>query len=92
MTQHERQRESLILVAIGKLYSEQSTYLINELKQQSKMEFNNSVKSVNTFVAGIEKRLNKEDNDLLQELTDAMHNGLTDLRKVLDGIVEYDKQ
>lgn len=92
MTYHERQRECLILVAIGKLYNEQSTYLINELKHKSKMDFNNSVKSVNSFVKGIEERLNKEDNDLLQELTDAMHNGLTDLRKALDGIVEYDQK
>jgi hypothetical protein len=88
MTNHERQRECLILVALGKVFTEQSTYLIGELKQQTKMDFNNSVNAVNTFVKGIERMLTKEDNEFLEVLTDAMNDGLFDLRKTLDGKVE----
>ena len=88
MTEKERQLESLLLVGIGRLFNEQSTYLIGELKQQTKMDFNNSVNAVNTFVKGIERMLTKEDNEFLEVLTDAMNDGLFDLRKTLDGKVE----
>ena len=45
------------------------------------MDFNIAVNAINTFVRGIENRLNDSDKEFLEELTDCMHNGLTDLRK-----------
>ena len=50
MTKEQLQIESLILVAIAKLFNEQSTYLIGELKNQTKMNFNIAVSAANNFV------------------------------------------
>ena len=91
MTEKERQLESLLLVGIGRLFNEQSTYLIGELKHQTKMDFNIAVNAINTFVKGIENRLNDADKEFLEELTDCMHNGLADLRKDILSVSD-DKQ
>lgn len=81
MTPQDIQYESLILVSIGKLYSEQATYLTGELKHQVKYEFNLSVKSMEKFINEIEKNLSDEGKKTLTGLVDCMHDGLTDMRK-----------
>lgn len=49
------QIESLILVALAKNFNEQGTYLIGELKAQTKFNFNVAMNATNNFVKGIEK-------------------------------------
>jgi hypothetical protein len=83
MTTEEIQLETLILVAVGKLYSEQSTYLIKEYKQKTKFNFNVSVSGIDGFIKGIEANLTESEKAFLQELTDCMLNGLTDMKKEL---------
>ena len=73
--------EKIILVAIGKLYNEQSTYLIGELKQQAKMNFNISVNAINTFVTEIEGKLDPHSKKTLELIVDAMHDGISNLKK-----------
>ena len=77
------QLDSLILVAIGKLYSEQSTYMIGEYKQKNKMNFNHSVNAIDTFVKGCEINLTDPEKEFLQEITDCMLNGLIEMKNEL---------
>ena len=81
MTWQEKTINTLVLVSIGKCYSEQSTYLTNELKQRPKQAFNLSVKAIETFIKEIEDKLTEQEKELLQKLTDDFHNLLTDIRK-----------
>ena len=46
MTESQKVVHELVLVAIGKAFSEQSTYLINELKHEKKAAFNSAVGSI----------------------------------------------
>lgn len=57
--------EKVILVALAKLFSEQSTYIIGELKQQTKMRFNIAVSSVDSFINQIESNLSEDDKKTL---------------------------
>ena len=57
MTKEDLQIESLILVALAKNFNSQGTYLIGELKQQTKQNFNTATNATHNFVAGIEKNL-----------------------------------
>lgn len=79
----ETQYTVLILIAIGKLFSEQSTFLINELKQEKKQRFNLAVKSVDLFIKEIESGLCDHNAETLQILTDSLNDGISDLRKQL---------
>ena len=81
MTEAEKVINTLVLVALGKCYSEQSTYLTNQLKQRPKQAFNLSVNSIDTFIKEIETRLSPEEVKLLENLTDEFHNLLKDVRK-----------
>jgi hypothetical protein len=75
MTIDERRIRTLKLVALGKAYNEYSTHLIKELKMQTKMDFNHSVKAINTFVNTIEGKYTADEVALLEEITDViLHN------------------
>lgn len=84
MTKEQLQIESLILVALAKLFNEQSTYLIGELKNQTKMNFNIAVSATNNFVKGIETRLDDSEKDFLQNMVIVMNDGLTEMRTELN--------
>ena len=84
MTEAEKVINTLVLVALGKCYSEQSTYLTNQLKQRPKQAFNLSVKSIDTFIKEIETKLSPEEVKLLENLTDEFHNLLKDVRKQIE--------
>lgn len=73
----------IILVAVGKLYSEQSTYLLGELKHKPKQRFNQSLISIDAFVKEIESSLSPENFETLELITDAMHDGIANLKKDL---------
>lgn len=78
------QLDSMLLVAIGKLYSAQSAYMINEYKQQNKMYFNNSINAIDTFVKSIESKLTKEEIEFLEDVSDELMNGIISIKKDLD--------
>lgn len=81
MDSNEKVINTLVLVALGKCYSEQSTYLTNELKQRPKQAFNLSVRSIDNFISEIESKLSEDERNVLTELTDEFHNLLTEIRK-----------
>jgi hypothetical protein len=79
----ENQYNVLILIAIGKLFSDQSTFLINELRHEKKQKFNLAVKSIDMFIKEIETGLGDFNKETLQILTDSLNDGISDLRKQL---------
>lgn len=81
MTELEKARETAILIAIGKLYSEQATMLTKELKQRKKQLFNHSVQGIDLFVKEVESMLQPEEQELIQNITDGFHEALNELRK-----------
>lgn len=84
MTTAERQLESLIIVSIAKVFSEQSTLLTNELGNvEERHKFKQSVKYIDKFIKSIEKRLKPDEVEFLQGVTDAQLNALADMRKEL---------
>ena len=78
------QIESLILVALAKHFNSQGTYLIGELKQQTKMNFNIAMNATNNFVNGIEKGLLPDEKKFLDDLVGVMDDALFEMRKDLD--------
>ena len=81
MTTQERQLEALIIVSIAKVYSEQSTILTNELGDTEQRDrFKQSVKYIDKFIKSIEKRLNPDEVEFLQNVTDVQLNALADMR------------
>lgn len=78
------QIESLILVALAKNFNSQGTYLIGELKQQTKMNFNVAMSATNNFVAGIEKGLKEDERQFLNDLVGVMDDALYEMRKDLE--------
>lgn len=75
------QLDSLLLVAIGKLYSAQSTYMIGEYKQQNKMNFNHSISAIDTFVKSIEAKLTIDEMEFLESISDSLMDGIIELKK-----------
>lgn len=78
------QIESLILVAIAKNFNEQGTYLIGELKAQTKFNFNVAMNATHNFVKGIEKGLLPEEAKFLEDLVGVMNDALYEMRKDLE--------
>lgn len=84
MENSQLQIESLILVAIAKNFNSQGTYLIGELKAQTKFNFNVAMSSTNNFVKSIEDRLKPDEVKFLDELVGVMDNALFEMRKELN--------
>ncbi len=81
MTPEERAREIGIMVAVAKLYSEQSCMLIKELRHEENYHFNESVKAVDLFIKKIEKNLGPEVSEMIQVITDEFHEAFNAIRK-----------
>jgi hypothetical protein len=79
-----KQIDILILLGIAKLLSEQSTFLIGEFKRETKQQFNLTIKQVDQLIKSIESGLNDHNRETLQILTDALNDGVADLRKNLN--------
>lgn len=86
MTESQKVVHELVLVAIGKAFSEQSTYLINELKHEKKAAFNSAVGSIDYFIKTIESKLPKDQKVVLEQLTDDFHELLEDIKKQIQEI------
>lgn len=74
-------REKQLLIALAKLWSDQSTRLIGELKQQQKMRFSIAVNGIDSFINEVESKMNEQDKQDMQELTDALNEFVGDVRK-----------
>jgi hypothetical protein len=81
MTPEQRQKESLILIALGKAFSEQATKLTGELKHKPKQIFNQSVSSVDLLIRTIENNLTENEAEYLANVTDIYHNINLEIRK-----------
>lgn len=81
LTELETARETAILIAIGKLYSEQATMLTGELRQRKKQLFNSSVQQVDLFVKEVESMLKQDERELITNITDGFHEALNTLRE-----------
>lgn len=88
MTKQEFEINKLIIVAVGKLFSDQSTYMLNEMKHRAKFDFNVAINSVDRFTKEIENKLSPEDNEKLQILTDSLNDALAEMRKMINPKVE----
>ena len=80
MTEKEKATNTAILIAVGKLYSEQATMLTGELKQRKKQMFNRSVEAIDNFVKEVEILLQDDEIKLIQEITDGFHEALQTIR------------
>jgi hypothetical protein len=80
MTNQELSINTVMLIAIGKLYQEQATMLTGELKQRKKQMFNHSVESIDKFINEVEKLLLPDEIEQLQNITDGFHEALNSLR------------
>lgn len=78
------EHEKVILIGIAKLFSDQSAYIIGELKQQEKMRFNIAVNAVDSFINEIDGKLSDNAKNTLEIISDALNDGLTNFRKELN--------
>ena len=79
----EHQANVLINLAILKLFSDQSTFIIGELPREKKHWFNTTVRAADNFIKEVENGLSPHNVETLQILTDALNVGISDLKKDL---------
>ena len=79
----EHQANVLINLAILKLFSDQSCYIIGELLREKKHWFNTTVRAADNFIKEVESGLSDHNKETLQILTDSLNNGIADLKKDL---------
>lgn len=81
----EKELQANILISVGilKLFSENSTYLIGELSKEKKQWFNATVNSADNLLKEIEKDLAPEHQETLLVLTEALNDGIFNLKKDL---------
>ena len=84
MDKAKLQIESLILVAIAKHFNSQGSYLIGELKAQTKFNFNVAMSATNNFVKAIENNLQPDEVKFLEDLIGAMDDAMSEMRKELN--------
>ena len=69
-----------ITFSIGKLFSEYSTYIIGELKQKQKHEFNLAVKAVENFAKEIENKIDPTNAQNLELIMETLVDGVVQMR------------
>lgn len=79
----EHQANVLINLAILKLFSDQSTFIIGELPREKKHWFNTTVRASDNFIKEVENGLSSHNVETLQILTDALNIGIAELKKDL---------
>lgn len=88
MTPNELRTETLILIALAKAFSEQSTALTGTLRHKVNQTFNSSVKQVDLFIKTIEEKLQPGEQEYIQGITDIYHNMNLEIRKEAKKILE----
>lgn len=81
MTPGQRQTENLILIALAKAFSEQSTALIGTKRHEQKAVFNNAVNAIDLFIRLVESQLSQEEQEYLTAVGDIYHNINIQIRK-----------
>lgn len=84
MTKEQLSTERIIMVALMKAFSEQSTFMIGEFKMELKQSLNNLIKRTDEFVYGIEQHLTENQKEYLQSITDIYHNMNLEIRSNLN--------
>lgn len=79
----EHQANVLINLAVLKLFSDQSTFIIGELPREKKHWFNTTVRAADNFIKEVESGLSDHNKETLQILTDSLNNGIADLKNDL---------
>ena len=79
----EHQANGLINLAVLKLFSDQSAYLIGELNKEKKHWFNTTVRAADNCIKEVETDLSEHNKKTLQILTDALNIGMSELKKDL---------
>jgi len=80
MTQQQKIVHTMLLYALCKVTSGECAFLINQLKQKPKQDFNNMVGSVDKFVNSIEKTFTPEELAISDEIVDAIHGVMKELK------------
>ena len=80
--------EKVILIALLKAASEQSTFLIGEFKFEMKKDFTNLMRQADRFIEDIESRVTDDQKEFLAQITDHYHNLTKDLRSKVNEIYE----
>lgn len=83
MSKLDIKTEKILLLALAKMWTEQSTYIQGELKQQVKFRFSVAQNGIDSFINEIESKMSDELKEDLQAITDCLHEGMTGLRKDL---------
>lgn len=79
----EQQADLLIQCGIAKLFSDNSTHLLGELKNEQKHWFNISVNAMDNLLKSIESKLSSHNLETLNLLNEAMCDGVVNLKKEL---------
>ena len=79
----EHQANVIINLAVLKLFSDQSTYLLGELHKEKKQWFTTTVNAADNFIKLVENGLSEHNKETLQILTDELNNGITNLKNDL---------
>ena len=79
----EHQANVIINLAVLKLFSDQSTYLLGELNKEEKQWFTTTVNAADNFIKLVENGLSEHNKETLQILTDELNNGITNLKNDL---------
>jgi len=74
MKQSEIEAARLIFIAQLKALSEHSTMLTGEFKMKLKYDFTNLIKHADDLIASLEGRLQPNQVDFIQDITDVYHN------------------
>lgn len=64
----------LVFIAMLKAISEHSTMLTGEFKMKLKHDFQNLIKHSDDLIASLEGKLNPDQVEFIQDLTDVYHN------------------
>lgn len=73
--------DTILLISLLKATTEHSTYLIGTLKQKPKHDFNVCIKNIDTLIESLEKSLNEQEREMLQETTDCIHHVVKEVRE-----------
>lgn len=80
----EQQADLLIQCGIAKLFSENSTYLLNgKYTDKQSYNLNQAVKYIDKFFKSVEKTQPSDSIETLELLTIALNDGIVNLRKEL---------
>lgn len=81
MDEAQKNKETLILIALAKAFTEQSTHLTGMLRHKPKQAFNSAVGSVDYFIKTIENNLTPDEVLFIEGITDIYHNMNLEIKK-----------